>query len=382
MSKPKDLTGQRFGKLVAIRPTEHRNKGAVVWECLCDCGNKLYVRSYSLLGGSTKSCGCSRIEKLKNHRTKDLTGKRFGRLVAIRPIGERKGSFVTWECLCDCGKTTFVASGALLSGNTRSCGCISEENKRKRANDLTGTRFGKLVAIRPTDKRERGRVVWECLCDCGETAFVSGDQLNSGLVKSCGCLKKEIGKQKAKNLSDQRFGRLLAIRPTDKRRFGSIVWECICDCGSTAFVSGRDLVAGSVLSCGCLKKETLLRNSSALPYSQDYVAGTSIDMLKSKKIKKNNTTGFRGVCPRKDKFLAYIGFQNKTYHLGTYTSIEDAVRVRKKAEALLYGETIDYFERWKTRADADINWAKENPVQIKVAKTALNEFVLSFSPKI
>jgi len=34
-----DLTGQRFGKLVAIEPTEKRVSKSVVWKCLCDCGN-------------------------------------------------------------------------------------------------------------------------------------------------------------------------------------------------------------------------------------------------------------------------------------------------------------------------------------------------------
>ena len=57
----KDLTGQRFGRLVAIRPTESYSRGGVMWLCQCDCGKRLEVLSAFL--SSTKSCGCLRDEK-------------------------------------------------------------------------------------------------------------------------------------------------------------------------------------------------------------------------------------------------------------------------------------------------------------------------------
>ena len=56
--------------------------------------------------------------------------------------------------------------------------------------DLTGQRFGRLVAIRSTEKRRSSSVVWECICDCGNTAFISRDALNSGGTRSCGCLRR------------------------------------------------------------------------------------------------------------------------------------------------------------------------------------------------
>ncbi len=55
-----DLTGQKFGKLTVLK----RSSDALgcseeaVWECLCDCGNTVSVRGYSLRTGNTKSCGC------------------------------------------------------------------------------------------------------------------------------------------------------------------------------------------------------------------------------------------------------------------------------------------------------------------------------------
>lgn len=56
--QPKDITGHRCGRLVAIRLTAERRGGSVVWECLCDCGNIKYATQGSLSRGTPKSCGC------------------------------------------------------------------------------------------------------------------------------------------------------------------------------------------------------------------------------------------------------------------------------------------------------------------------------------
>lgn len=57
-------------------------------------------------------------------------------------------------------------------------------------NELTGKRFGRLVAVHVSGKKN-GAYVWECLCDCGNTARVMGHELSRGHTKSCGCLRKD-----------------------------------------------------------------------------------------------------------------------------------------------------------------------------------------------
>ena len=60
---------------------------------------------------------------------KDITGQRFGRLVAL----ERQGSIAgkaRWMCRCDCGNATFLAGDTLQRGNTKSCGCLRAPHKR------------------------------------------------------------------------------------------------------------------------------------------------------------------------------------------------------------------------------------------------------------
>jgi hypothetical protein len=59
--------------------------------------------------------------------------------------------------------------------------------------DISDQRFGRLVAVdsRTTMMYGRSRILWRCRCDCGGESENSVDQLRSGVVQSCGCLKRE-----------------------------------------------------------------------------------------------------------------------------------------------------------------------------------------------
>ena len=215
----KDIHGQRFGRLIAIRPTEKREKQYVIWECQCDCGKTAYVTSYNLVQKRTKSCGCGRKRQEPVGVLKDIDGQRFGRLTALRLLDERKSGCAVWECKCDCGKVVAVRSSSLFSGNTMSCGCLKRECTSKRqALDLEGQRFGKLTALNQTDKRQRGSILWNCQCDCGNTTTVSSYYLVRGKIDSCGCLKKEKTIEPPKrDLTGQRFGKLVVLKSMAER---------------------------------------------------------------------------------------------------------------------------------------------------------------------
>lgn len=70
-------------------------------------------------------------------------------------------------------------------------------SKRK---DLTGQRFGRLLVTSCNEEvsRIKGRLCWNCVCDCGTERIVGGQDLKSGKTKSCGCLKKEFMSDKMK----------------------------------------------------------------------------------------------------------------------------------------------------------------------------------------
>lgn len=195
MSKSFDLTGQRFGKLVALKPTGEKYKdGSAIWLCRCDCKKECMVVSYALRRGSTQSCGCLRGEIAREKRSIKLAGQRFGSLVAIQPTKERDSSGnVIWQCLCDCKNECFVSVPHLKNGDTQSCGCLARKRTSERSRrDLKNQRFGKLLVLESTESRTSdGSIVWRCLCDCKKECFISSRSLKAG-TRSCGCLNRDI----------------------------------------------------------------------------------------------------------------------------------------------------------------------------------------------
>lgn len=115
------------------------------------------------------------------------------------PLDKKEGERVKWHCICDCGNECDILSNALVSGKTKSCGCL--KHKQNPIADLEGQRFGKLIAIKPTSQRTNsGEVIWECECDCGNTHYVSRPNLLNGYVNSCGCLTISKGELKIKQI--------------------------------------------------------------------------------------------------------------------------------------------------------------------------------------
>ena len=251
MKSALDLTGQKFGMLTAIRPTEERHYKYVVWEWRCDCGSIVFRSlasvKQSVERGCTPSCGCKK-------RYKDVSGQKFGMLTAVRPTEERNDcGAVIWECLCDCGNTVFRSLSGIKQSvkekGTVSCGCSSRDR-------LVGQRYGMLTAVRPTDKRINKNVVWEFRCDCGNTVYRMPNSLNQslqmGCTPSCGCLLRQ-------NLTGQRYGMLTAVRQTEERKHNCVVWEWRCDCGKSVFRTAQSvrgsLSQGATPSCGCIGKK-------------------------------------------------------------------------------------------------------------------------------
>ena len=63
----------------------------------------------------------------------DLTGMKFGRLIALEAIGtDPKVGNKIWLCQCDCGGVVKAVSSSLMRGNTRSCGCLRKEASKSR----------------------------------------------------------------------------------------------------------------------------------------------------------------------------------------------------------------------------------------------------------
>lgn len=169
-----DMTGSRFGRLLVIHYDSEDRK----WVCACDCGNQTRVTRINLMNGHVKSCGClgreSRGQSLKgkpSSQREDLSGKRFGNLVAIeydRPYvhkGEISGSY--WKVRCDCGKVLTTRKDTLKRGRITSCGCYRAKARKDFHAKNPG--YWSKVSNRPPQPVTASL---ECLCEygCGQPA--------------------------------------------------------------------------------------------------------------------------------------------------------------------------------------------------------------------
>lgn len=169
---------------------------------------------------------------------------------------------------------------------------------------------------------------------------------------------------KKQNLTGLRFGELTVIKRLENTPGGATRWLCRCDCGNQVEVSYKHLAYGNQKSCGCRKKEQEQRLNSFLTH----VAGTSMDIVKSKKLPADNTTGCKGVYLIKGKYVARIVFQKKKYFLGTFDTLEAAAAARREAERVLFDGVAEHYQKWKLRAEIDDVWAEQNPIQISVSQ--------------
>ena len=213
LGKSDDLRGQKFFRLKPLyrtKPLTNSQKCAY-WLTQCDCGNYLVTRASSLKNGSTKSCGCYHREITSQRNFNDITGKRFGRLTALK-LADRPGYINQgknyWDCLCDCGNTITVSYSSLNTGKAISCGCAQREIAKKLGQaslkDLTNQVFGKLTVIKRDLSQNYSRVHWICQCECGNIKSIAANHLTSGAIISCGCYgtskgEKEITKLLLKN---------------------------------------------------------------------------------------------------------------------------------------------------------------------------------------
>jgi len=156
-------------------------------------------------------------------KTLDLTNKKFGRLTA-KGVAFVKNNQAYWECLCDCGTTTYVIGNNLRRHHTESCGCLRKEKIKQRCRkDLTNQRFGKLRVTKSARTKNR-RARWKCQCDCGKTTIAIGKNLRRGMTQSCGCqeysfLKGELHSNWNPNLSpkDRALNKIRARLPRSYR---------------------------------------------------------------------------------------------------------------------------------------------------------------------
>ena len=125
-----------------------------------------------------------------------------------------------------------------------------------------------------------------------------------------------------KDISGQKFGRLLVLRATDKRMHGNVIWHCLCECGFCCDVKSGDLVSGRTKSCGCLRRDTTIRTKTKHGHAHTKISNVWVAMNQrcfNSSYKEFHNYGGRGirVCDEwRDNFQAFYDYVSNLPHFG------------------------------------------------------------------
>lgn len=162
-SKRKDLVGQHFGDWEVIKMLPNR-------KCLCKCVCGFEKEQYhSNLTNSKTEYKCRHVGEV---------GKQFGNWVVLKELG---GGKVLCQCQCDNKTIKELYKKAVISGETKSCGCLRNEYK-----DIVGKQFGEWTVLKCVDVAEE-KYLCQCSCENKTLREIYKVALTHGRTKSCGC---------------------------------------------------------------------------------------------------------------------------------------------------------------------------------------------------
>ena len=190
--------------------------------------------------------------------------------------------------------------------------------------DLTGNTYGRLTVLGDDGTRTKsGKVLLNCLCECGNKTYVRADHLKNGSVVSCGCLNNEKKHERFKDLTNTETDSFKVIDRAYSQK-GRVYWNCICKhCGNHIELQSNQIDRYS--SCGCKHNRSTKERMAEI---------RDPESLKTNKPTAKSTTGVRGVYynKRKKRYVAYINVDKKSKYLGSSVDLKEAADIRRKAE--------------------------------------------------
>jgi hypothetical protein len=325
MPKRIDLTGKIFDKLTVIE-YDHTEDRKAYWKCQCSCGNTTIVVSEYLRNGDTRSCGCKKREQ-RRHLYEDLTGKIINNFTVLEyDHHEDNSKEHYWRCQCICGNIK-ILSTSYVNKERRTNICVC--NGQKPIKDLSGQVFNNLTVL-CFDYSKDCCSYWKCLCVCGNTKTVKGDNLKNGDCKSCGCIKQ--------NLSNSDIDYYLETNNIPIKRIGDYSsyyekFECLC------------------LKCNIIWKSKFvyIKKNKGCPncyrnnrHKNEIIVGETLTKLKieyepQKLLSFNNRKYFPDYwIPSYNLFIEYNGKQH--YEL---TKFSHNISDEEAADKLVYQQTRD-----------------------------------------
>lgn len=216
-----------------------------------------------------------------------------------------------------------------------------------KALDLKDQKFGRLLVISREANNKYKQSVWLCQCECGVRKLIKGTQLNKGGTKSCGCLQKDVlrerstthggtkGRTCSKTYNTYRGMKSRCYRERDTHfyLYGAKGIK-VCDRWLESFENFYEDM-GERPEGLTLERKDPTKDYEPSNCKWENITGQNYNIG----VKSNNTTGRTGIRQSRngEKWLAFISKDCVKYYLGTYDSYEEAIEVRELAELELYG---------------------------------------------
>ncbi len=233
--------------------------------------------------------------------------------------------------------------------------------------DLTGKTFGYLTAITPVGKNERNNVIWKCQCRCGKEVDVAATQLIAMNTTSCGCLKTDIiryinryegGTELRKVLSDDAISHRTASGYTGVYLVRG-KWVARMIYKGISYSLGSYFKIEDAVKARALAKERVMEDAQGLYEATAHLYGSmparpikrnektqeSFDPIVRPARRSDNTSGYTGVSWNDGKWRASIGYGGTRYILGYFSDLDEAVTIRKLAEQFAADGEIEKLER-------------------------------------
>lgn len=123
------LIGQKINKWTVLELKRNPDKYKEIFAvCICECGTIVDVDIYNLINNKTKDCGCGRKSMLRETRSTNLVGQKFGKLFVVEQLDEsNQFKRRLYRCKCDCCNEIIAVGSHLSDGRTLSCGCLRSQ---------------------------------------------------------------------------------------------------------------------------------------------------------------------------------------------------------------------------------------------------------------
>lgn len=271
----KDMTGQRFTRLVVLRRVHSDKNGNARWSCQCDCGKVIETHGFNLRNGASKSCGCLTTDQLRERTTSHQMSKSpeyvcWASMIqrCTNPRASKynlyggRGITVCSEWIqsferffADMGpRPSPEYSIERTNGNEgyHPGNCRWATNKEQ-ANNTTQnvmvTYQGKAMTLQQAIDASASPIRWRTV----RTRINLDWPLNDALTIPPG------GKLRP-SMVGKKFNRWEVVNDDIKDRRK---WLCMCSCGTIKEVDKGNVKSGASQSCGCLSAETAGNNFRA-----------------------------------------------------------------------------------------------------------------------